>query len=96
MSFTASDNPVLLDMMKLLRTLPRKEQIALHRFYAAGESENGICAELGLRVEDFRQLRHEIRAYCGKLLRLQAPAASRQLPAAERIARIRSRRQQGQ
>lgn len=55
------------DLLEILKLLPRKEQIALRRFYCDGDADELICAELDLDIEDFRQLRADLRAHYRRL-----------------------------
>lgn len=54
---------VVNDLAQILALLPRKEQIAVRRFYCDGQPDDLICNELDLDLEYFRQLRRELRLY---------------------------------
>lgn len=48
-------------LLNAMRLLPRAQQLALRRYYCNGESDESICAELGLDLEEFCQLRRNLK-----------------------------------
>lgn len=67
----------LLDAMRLL---PRPYQVALRRYYSDGEPDERICADLDLDVEDFRQLRQDLRALYRRLAQVCSEPVPRKSP----------------
>lgn len=90
MTADTCDRPeVVNSLLAALRLLPRTEQIALRRFYCDGEPDEIICAELGLDVGEFRELRHQLRTIWRRTQEpsQQAHPSLRRPPATETSAR---------
>jgi len=54
----------LIDLLAdALRILPPRDQLALRRFYCDACTEMQVCADLGLDVARFRELRAALRSH---------------------------------